>query len=189
VAERFGVRNDYVFNIAGFDRRKNLPVLIEAFAVVRAKLGRPVSLVIGGAPHTPNPHVFPDVRPLIAALGLESSVVLPGKVSDEERRHLYGAASVYATPSLYEGFGLTPLEAMACGVPTVVADRTSLPEVVGEAGLVVPPTPAAFAEALLATLTDVSLSTRLAEAGVARARTFSWERTARETAAVYRSIG
>lgn len=188
VAGRFGIQNDYVFNIAGFDRRKNLPVLIEAFAQVRAKLDRPISLVIAGSPHTANPHVFPDVHPLIATLGLESSVLLPGNVTDEERRHLYGAASAYATPSLYEGFGLTPLEAMACGVPTIVADRTSLPEVVGDAGLVVPPTADAFAEALLATLTEASVSSRLSLAGINRARTFSWERTARETAAVYRAI-
>ena len=188
VAERFGIQNDYVFNIAGFDRRKNLPVLIEAFAQVRAKLVRPVSLVIAGAPHTANPNVFPDVRPLIATLGLESSVLLPGNVTDEERRHLYGAANAYATPSLFEGFGLTPLEAMACGVPTIVADRTSLPEVVGDAGLVVPPTADDFADALLATLTETSLNAQLRDAGLARATTFSWERTARETAAVYRSV-
>jgi len=188
VAGRFGVHHDFVFNIGGFDRRKNLPVLIEAFAEVRAKLDRPLSLVIGGAPHTTNPHIFPDLRPLVTALGVEADVVFTGKVSDQERRQLYGAASAYATPSLYEGFGLTPLEAMACGVPTIVADRTSLPEVVADAGLVVPPTADAFANALLAMLTDRSLGARLAAAGIARARTFSWERTARETAVVYRYI-
>ncbi len=188
VSQRFGIDGDYVFNIAGFDRRKNLSVLIEAFARVLPRIDWPLSLVIGGAPHSGNQHVFPDLRPLVARLGLETRVVFTGKVSDEERRALYQAASVYATPSLYEGFGLTPLEAMACGVPVVVADRTSLPEVVADAGLAVAPTAEAFAEALVTILADSSLRARLCESGLARAREFSWARTARETAAVYREI-
>ena len=188
VAERFGVGGDYLFNIAGFDKRKNLHVLVEAFAQALPRLTGNLTLVISGAPHAANPTVFPDPRPLIDALGVADKVVLTGKVSDEERRYLYQGASVYATPSLHEGFGLTALEAMACGVPTIVADRTSLPEVVGDAAVVVPPTPEAFAEALVAVLSSAEERAQLGEAGIDRARTFSWDRTARETAEVYREV-
>ncbi len=188
VVQRFGVHGDYVFNIAGFDRRKNLPVLIEAFARALPHLDRPLTLVIGGAPHSDNPNIFPDPRPLIHQLGLNATVVFTGKVTDEERRSLYQGAAAYATPSLHEGFGLTALEAMVCGVPTIVSDRTSLPEVVGDAALVVPPTAEAVAHSLVAVLTNPSECQRLRAAGIARARTFSWNRTASETATVYRQV-
>jgi glycosyltransferase involved in cell wall biosynthesis len=87
-------------------------------------------------------------------------------------------ADAFCLPSLYEGFGLTVLEAMACGTPVVVSDRGALPEVVGDAGLVVPPTAGAVADALIRVLEDRSLADRLEADGVSRARQFTWSRTA-----------
>jgi glycosyltransferase involved in cell wall biosynthesis len=188
VRERWGICGRYLFNIGGFDRRKNLPLLIEAFAAAIPAMPDEVLLVIAGAPHTDNSRVFPPLEPLIRQHGLEERVVLTGRVSDEERRWLYQAAHAYITPSMYEGFGLTPLEAMACGVPTIVADRTSLPEVVGDAGLVVEPDLQAMAEAILAMMTDDGLRDRLAMASLERAGMFTWEAAARETAAVYHEV-
>jgi glycosyltransferase involved in cell wall biosynthesis len=188
VRERWGVNGRYLFNIGGFDRRKNLPLLIEAFAAAMPSMPSDVQLVIAGVPHTDNPRVFPPLEPLIRQHGLEERVVLTGRVSDEERRWLYQAAHAYITPSMYEGFGLTPLEAMACGVPAIVADRTSLPEVVGDAGLVVEPNVQAMAEAILAMMTDDGLRDRLAMASLERAGMFTWEAAARETAAVYHEV-
>jgi glycosyltransferase involved in cell wall biosynthesis len=188
VRERWGLEGRYLFNIGGFDRRKNLPMLIEAFAAARSSLPEEVKLVIAGAPHTANSLVFPPLGPLIRKHGLEESVILTGRVANEERRSLYQAAHAYITPSIYEGFGLTPLEAMACGVPAIVANRTSLPEVVGKAGLVVEPEVDDLAAAIRALMTDDDLRVRLAAASLERAGTFTWANAARSTAAVYHEV-
>lgn len=188
VRERWGLDGRYLFNIGGFDRRKNLPLLIEAFAAATPSLPSNVKLVIAGAPHTGNPRVFPPLEPLIREHGMEERVVLTGRVTDEERRWLYQAAHTYITPSIYEGFGLTPLEAMACGVPAIVANRTSLPEVVGKAGLVVEPEVDDLVEAIRALLTDNDLRRGLAAASLERAGTYTWATAARETAGVYHEV-
>jgi glycosyltransferase involved in cell wall biosynthesis len=188
VRERWGLAGRYLFNIGGFDRRKNLPLLLEAFAAALPSLPADVTLVIAGAPHTDNPRVFPPLDPLIRLHRLEDRVVLTGRVSDEEKRWLHQAAHAYITPSIYEGFGLTPLEAMACGVPAIVADRTSLPEVVGDAGLAVEPVAGDLAAAIRALMTDDALRNSLARQSLERARTFTWAKAARETAAVYHEV-
>lgn len=185
VRERWGLEGRYLFNIGGFDRRKNLPMLVEAFAAATSSLPETVKLVIAGAPHTPNPRVFPPLEPVIRKHGLQDRIVLTGRVPDEERRWLYQAAHAYITPSIYEGFGLTPLEAMACGVPAIVANRTSLPEVVGKTGLVVEPEVDDLAAAIRALMTDDDLRARLAAASLERAGTFTWAEAARSTASVY----
>lgn len=186
VADRWGVRGRYLFNIGGFDRRKNLPLLIEAFTAALPRIGDDVQLVIAGAPHTGNERVFPALQPVIHRHGLEGRVVLTGRVTDDERRALYQAAHVYITPSEYEGFGLTPLEAMACAVPAIVADRTSLPEVVSDAGLCVEPIVDDLGCAIVAMMTDDALRDDLARRSLARARTFTWGEAARLTVEVYR---
>jgi glycosyltransferase involved in cell wall biosynthesis len=186
VAQRWGVRGRYLFNIGGFDRRKNLPLLIEAFAAAISRIDDDVHLVIAGAPHTGNERVFPPLEPVIRRHGLEGRVLLTGRVTDDERRALYQAAHLYITPSEYEGFGLTPLEAMACGVPAIVADRTSLPEVTGDAGLTVEPAVDELAAAIVEVMTDDAMRDDLSRRSLARARTFTWAEAARRTADVYR---
>lgn len=186
VMERWGVQGPYLFNIGGFDRRKNLPLLIEAFASAVPSIPGNAQLVVSGAPHTGNERVFPPLEPVIRQHGLETRVILTGRVTNEERRRLYQAAHVYITPSMYEGFGLTPLEAMACGVPAVVANRTSLPEVVGDAGLCVEPVVDDLAGAIVSLMTDDARREDLARRSLARAATFTWAEAARRTAEVYR---
>lgn len=186
VAEKWGLTGRYLFNIGGFDRRKNLPLLIEAFAAALPSLDDDVRLVIAGAPHTGNERVFPPLEPVIREHGVEGRVVLTGRVTDEERLALYQAAHVYITPSEYEGFGLTPLEAMACGVPAIVANRTSLPEVVGDAGLCVEPTVEELSRAIVFLMTDDARHEALSRASLQRASQFSWPRAAKETVEVYR---
>lgn len=186
VAERWGVHGRYLFNIGGFDRRKNLPLLIEAFAAAVPSLDDDIRLVIAGAPHTGNERVFPPLEPVIRQHGVEGRVVLTGRVTNEERRALYQAGHVYITPSAYEGFGLTPLEAMACGVPAIAANRTSLPEVVGDTGLYVEPTVDDLAPTIVALMTDDDLRDDLSRRSLARARTFTWAEAARQTVEVYR---
>jgi len=186
--DRLGVRGRYVFNIGGLDVRKGIPLLLEAFAGVVEASDEPITLVIAGAAHTGNPHVYPPMEPHVERLGLAGQVLFPGRVSEAEKLALYQGAALYATPSSYEGFGLTVLEAMACGVPVVAADRTSLPEVVGDAGLLVDLDARLLANAMLSVLTDSAFAADLCARGLARAETFSWRETARLTADVYRSV-
>lgn len=186
ILERHGITGPYVFNIGGFDARKNLPLLVEAFAEALPDLPPDTALVIAGAPHSANPTVFPTLGPVISRLGLRDRVVLTGRVTESEKATLYAGASCYVTPSLREGFGLTALEAMALGTPTIVANRGSLPEVVGDAGVVVEPTRDDLASALAGLIGDPVRRQRLAEAGPDRAATFSWRHTAELTVRGYR---
>ncbi len=186
VASRHGIRGRYVFNVGGLDVRKNLPVLLEAFARALPHLEGPAQLVIAGAPHTNNPAVFPPLEPVVERLGLAERVVLTGFLSDADKLAFYQGAALYVTPSVYEGFGLTALEAMACGVPTIAANRTSLPEVVGDGGLLVEPEPDALATAVVDVLNTPALAAALRARGLARAATFSWDRTATLTLDAYR---
>jgi glycosyltransferase involved in cell wall biosynthesis len=132
--------------------------------------------------------VFPPLVPTIERLSLSDLVVLPGRISDEDKLALYRGATLYATPSLYEGFGLTVLEAMACGVPTVAANRTSLPELVGDGGLLVEPDVESFAKAMSTILNHPEQAANLRARGLARAATFSWRKTAELTLDAYREV-
>ena len=183
-----GIRGRYIFNIGGLDVRKNLPLLLEAFASIRHGLGEDVQLVIAGAAHTGNATVYPPLEPVIERLVLRDAVVLPGRVTEAQRLALYQAADLYVTPSLYEGFGLTAVEAMACGVPLIGVKRTSLPEVVGDGGILVEPEIGALATAMRSVLTSNDVERELREKALRRAMAFSWEETARLTAEVYRSV-
>jgi glycosyltransferase involved in cell wall biosynthesis len=185
VRARYGIRNRYVFNVGGLDVRKNLPALLAAFALALPHLGEPAQLVIAGAAHSANPAVFPPLQPVVDRLGLGDRIRQIGRVSEADKLALHQGAALYVTPSLYEGFGLTPLEAMACGIPTLAANRTSLPEVVGDGGLLVEPKPEALAAAIVSVLNDHDLARSLADRGVRRAAEFSWERTARLTMSAY----
>jgi glycosyltransferase involved in cell wall biosynthesis len=184
--DRFRFRGNYLLHMAGFDRRKNVALLVRAFAKALPSLPDDFALVLAGAPHSDNPAVFPPVERVIRELGVRDRVIVTGRVSDEERTLLYQGATGYVTPTAYEGFGLTPLEAMACAVPVIAANRTSLPEVVGEAGLLVEPEVEVVAEAIVRLVTDRALHDDLSRRGLARARQFTWERTADLTVAAYR---
>lgn len=190
LADQFGILGRYFLHIAGFDRRKNVPLLVQAFARALPQLPDDMMLLLAGAPHTDNPVVYPPVEPVIKAEGIETRVILTGRVSVPQRRLLYQGAYGYVTPSIHEGFGLTPLEAMATGVPVIAANRTSLPEVVGDAGMLVEPNVEAVAGGMIRLGSDASLHGELARRGRERSKAFTWERTARLTAEAYHeSVG
>ncbi len=184
VRRRFRLEQPYVLSVGLLEPKKNLAALLAAVARLRAAGGwGRMELVVVGAPGW-------GVDPAAHArrLGVADLVRFLGPVPDAALPALYGGARAFAFPSLWEGFGLPVLEAMATGVPAVVSDRGALPEVTGGAALLVEPTAAALADGLGRVLSDEALRERLRAAGLARAAEFSWERTARETLAVYRAV-
>ena len=197
VKRKYGL-GDYVFYIGGLNRHKNVQTLLAAFARLRRQLSRPYQLVIAGRAHSHNARVFPDPRPMASSLGLtwaegkdtqSVDVRFLGFVPEEDKPALYAGAAVFVYPSLYEGFGFCPLEAMATGVPVISSRAASLAEIVGDGGLLVEPTDAeAMATAMLMVLKDTDLARSLRESGLRQAARFSWARTVDQTIAVYRRV-
>jgi glycosyltransferase involved in cell wall biosynthesis len=203
VRRRYGLPERFVLYIGGLNRHKNLGVLLQAFAAVRDRLPSAYTLAIAGRAQGGNPLVFPDLRQQARDLGLSVSeadgngqagdapcdVRFLRFVSEEDKPLLYGAADLFVFPSLYEGFGLPPLEAMACGTPVVCSNAASLPEIVGDGGLLVDPADAgALGEAITAVLSGEELRKSLRARGLDQAARFSWRRTADETVAVYEGL-
>lgn len=185
IAARYGLEPGYLLFVGTLEPRKNLPGLLQAYRLLLDEGAASVPLVLIGGQGWLYNEVFEHVE----ALDLGGWVHFLHNVPDADLPGLYSAARVLATPSFYEGFGLPALEAMACGTPAVVADRASLPEVVGEAGLLVnPDDPEDIAQALARALTDEPLRARMRELGLAQAARFTWEETARQTLAVYREV-
>jgi glycosyltransferase involved in cell wall biosynthesis len=184
--ERFrrarGLPERFVLHLGTLEPRKNVPLLVRAYARLR-RLGLGHRLVLAGGKGWLYDAIFAEVQ----ALGLADDVIFPGFIPFEEQPLWYNAAAAFAYPSRYEGFGLPPLESMACGTPVVVANSSSLPEVVGEAGLTVESgDEAGLADALGRLIEDGALRERLRGAGLERAKLFDWDDVARRTLAVYR---
>jgi len=157
---------------------KNAESLVRALALARPRLVGGLRAVIVG--RDPDGRQIPALRRLAQELGVDDAVVLTGKVDDDELERLYGGASAVVFPSRAEGFGFAALEAMARGIPVVAADRTSLPEVVGHAGLLFDPDrPDTLAEALVRIVGEDDLRAGLVDAGRARAAELTWDRAAR----------
>lgn len=182
--ERLGVRGPYVLFVGTLEPRKNLVTLVRAYRRA-VEAGIPQTLVLAGATGW-------GAGPLERELALEGPgrIVRTGWLSDGDLDAVYRGASVFVYPSLYEGFGLPVLEAMARGVPTIASATSSLPEVTGDAALGVDPgSPSDIARAIRAIATDEALSARLADAGRRRAQMFSWDETARLTLRAYERTG
>ena len=185
VKARYGIVGDYMLYVGTLQPRKNLKRLVKAFAKLeREGNSRGHKLVIAGGKGWLYEPLFAVVR----KLGLEDRVVFTGFVAQEDLPALYSGATLFVYPSLHEGFGLPVLEAMACGTPVVCSDRSSLPEVAGDAALFVNPLHTdEIASAISRLLADGDLRAFLVERGLRRARQFSWERCARRTLSVLES--
>jgi glycosyltransferase involved in cell wall biosynthesis len=183
---RYGLTGRYVFYLGGLDARKNVSQLVRAFSELYRRLGDPaLQLLISGNPDKQRGNLFPDPRPLAQELGMTDQILFRF-VEDEDKPAIYSGASAFVFPSLYEGFGLDPLEAMSCGTPVICSNRTSLPEVVGDAAISIDPENLqSMVDALYDVLTDQHLSADLKARGLKRAQLFSWQKTAGETLAVY----
>jgi glycosyltransferase involved in cell wall biosynthesis len=184
--KRYGVGERYILYLGGLDQRKNVPQLVRAFARVYSQLNDPnLQLLIAGNPDKQQGPLFPDPRPVAADLGMSGQIIYRF-IEEEDKPAIYSGASLFVFPSLYEGFGLTPLEAMSCGAPVICSNRTSLPEVVGDAAISIDPDNLpALVESISRGLSDDALQADLRARSLKQAATFSWRKTAEQTLAVY----
>ena len=180
------ITGDFILFVSTIEPRKNLPTLLKAYRQLLDSYKADAKLVVVGRRGWLSEEVFA----LVDELKLTDDVLFLGRVPIEDLLHLYNAAQLLVQPSFYEGFGLPPLEAMACGTPVVVSNVSSLPEVVGDAGLLVDPENVSeLTVAIWRALTDQALRTELIAKGLKRARCFSWEKTALQTLELYQRVG
>ncbi|TAK30219.1 MAG: glycosyltransferase family 1 protein [Chloroflexota bacterium] len=185
VRRRYGLSDNFVFYIGGLDRRKNVSTLVAAWRHVDG----PYELAVAGRTYSGDRTMFPDLERAAFEAGVTERVRFLGLVPEEDKPYLYAAARLFVFPSLYEGFGLTPLEAMRCGTPVVCSNSSSLPEVVGDAAELCDPHDArALAETINRVLRDPARQEELRARGLARAGQFSWSRVGRETLAAYKEV-
>jgi glycosyltransferase involved in cell wall biosynthesis len=182
-----GVATPFLLHVGDLHERRNLEVALEALAGVRrtADSTPQPMLVLAGVDRG----VGDRLRTMAAAHGIGAAVVFTGPVSDQTLRALYCAAAALVYPSRYEGFGLPVLEAMASGTPVLASRAASLPEVLGESGMLLDPDDVRqWTEAIAVVLSDAELRGRMRTAGLARASHFTWAKTARITLEVYRQV-
>jgi len=173
----------FVLFLGTREPRKNIPTLIDAFARAKRAANLPHHLILAGG----RGWLDHDIAKTIQTLNMTNQVHLVGFVAQAELPLWYRAADAFVYPSQYEGFGMPPLEALACGAPVIASNVSSLPEAVGQAGLLVNPrAPAELADALIKILTDAHLRAELAQRGPQHARAFTWTRAAQLTAETYR---
>ncbi len=183
VRRRYGVTEPFILYLGGLDKRKNVPALLRALATLPRDV--PWQLFVSGRLRRDNPRLFPNLPAIAEQLGIAERVRF-GFVTEEDKPAMYRAATLFAFPSIYEGIGLDPLEALACGTPVVCSTRSSLPEVMGDAGLLVDPDDRdAFGAAIHRLLTEPDLRQELARRGPPQAAKFTWDDTARQTIAAY----
>lgn len=180
---RYDLPGSFILHVGSFEPRKNLPALLEAFEAFKADTGLPHQLVFTGGVGWKQS----GIAARIAGSSCRSAIRVLGHVPQADLPQLYNAAELFVYPSLYEGFGMPVIEAMACGCPAVTSNAASLPEVAGVAGLLVDPNDSrGLAGAMQRVLQDPALARQMRSQGLQQAATFSWQRCARETMQVYR---
>ncbi len=180
VLSKYKINFPFVFYIGGFDQRKNIPFLLEAFAKASLPDHR---LVLGGSGDST------DLERKASGLGINAFVHFTGYIDDQDLPAFYQSADAFVYPSLYEGFGLQVCESMASGCPTLVSDRGSLPEVLGEGGLYFDlDDPRALADMMSKISLKPDLKTELSEQALKRSKSFSWAKTAQQTIEIYKKV-
>jgi glycosyltransferase involved in cell wall biosynthesis len=188
-ANSIGIKKDYILHVGAFSRRKNIPMLLRAVALLKARgkfdnlqlvlAGPELSVLAGGS----------EIRDAIRDLDLKDAVMFTGHIPDKQLAGLYAGARILAFPSLYEGFGLPVLEGMAVGTPVISSNSSSMPEVAGDAALLAPPeSPELWADAIQQVIENPSLAADLRRKGLEQAKKFSWRKAADETLAVYNTV-
>ena len=174
----------FLLFLGTLEPRKNLITLVRAFTQLKQACPEAVLVLAGGMGWLAD-----EVFAAIEASGVKDSIVLPGYVAAEDKALWYAASTVFVYPSIYEGFGLPPLEAMACGTPVIVSNAASLPEVVGDAGLLIAPEDvSSWAAAMIRIWNDAAYRAELADRGRQQAALFTWQETSRQTLIAYRQV-
>ena len=184
IRQRFGIRDKYMLFVGNLEPRKNLIRLLKAFEIAREKLGDTYQLVICGK----KGWLYKDILHTYEAVN-KGDVILTNYVGDEDLINLYRSADMFVFPTLYEGFGLPVLEAMGCGAPVITSNISSLPEIAGEAAVLIDPLDVGqISDAMVKIAFSEDRRRELREKGLAQASRFSWTQTARRTLDVYRSV-
>lgn len=186
VKTKYSINDDYILFSGTIEPRKNIGTLLQSFAEVLKRVKEPLKLVIVGK----KGWLFEGVFSTVVRLRIEQSVVFTDYVSDEELAALYKGAKIFIYPSLYEGFGLPPLEAMSAGVPVIASNVSSIPEVVGDTGILIDPSDnEGLANEIIGLLEDEQKRNMMAVKGKIRAAHFSWQTTMAKTFEVYEKVG
>jgi glycosyltransferase involved in cell wall biosynthesis len=186
VQQKYKFDRDYILFVSTIEPRKNLPGLLQAYRRLIDQYKRDELLVLAGA----NGWLWEEVYETVNRLNLDGRVIFLGRIPSEDLLYLYNAARVLVHPSFYEGFGLTPLEAMTCGTPVIVSNTSAIPEVVSDAALMIDPHDIdGLTVAMWRVLTEKELRAELICKGLKRAGQFSWKKAAQKTLEVYRKIG
>ena len=184
--DRYGLNKKYLYHLGNIEPRKNLIVLLKAFAQVCREIKEDYALVLSGQPGW----LTQSLQRFLQDYPLKDRILFTGYVPRNDLPLFMNGAEVFVFPSLYEGFGLPVLEAMSCGTPVISSNCSSIPEIVEDAGLLIDPAdPQALAEQIIYLLKNPEERERLSERGLQQAALFTWRETARKTLDVYRSIG
>jgi len=185
VRQKYNIPSEFILSVGTVEPRKNFNRLVVAFKKLKDKTSLPHSMVIAGK----KGWAYDGVREQVNKLGMEKDIIFLDYVEDDDLVLLYNAASLFIMPSLYEGFGLPVLEAMACGTPVVASNVSSVPEVMKDAGILVDPYDTdSICDGMFRVLTDDKLREELREKSLKRAMFFSWKKTARSVLSEYETL-
>jgi glycosyltransferase involved in cell wall biosynthesis len=185
IKSRYGIDGDYILYVGGFSPRKNIIGLIEAFSKLITKYKKDIKLVIAGK----QGKSYAIYKKKTQDLGIEDSVLFPGFIEVDHLPKLYNASKLLAYPSFYEGFGLPPVEAMACGTPVITSNVTSIPEVLGDSAIFINPNDVdALCNSMYEVLNNEELAESLILKGLVRSSELSWNKTAKNTLLAYNKI-
>ncbi|EDK35716.1 glycosyltransferase family 4 protein [Clostridium kluyveri] len=181
----YSITEDYILYVGGFSPRKNILGLIDSFSKLITSYKKPLFLVIAGK----KGESYAIYKERTEKLNISDKVLFPGFISIEHLPYIYNAAELFVYPSFYEGFGLPPIEAMACGIPVITSNTTSLPEVVGKGALLINPlNKTNLCEAMLEVLSDNNLKNKLISYGIKRSSELNWKKTIKNTINIYNKI-
>ncbi|MFZ1720702.1 MAG: glycosyltransferase family 1 protein [Candidatus Moraniibacteriota bacterium] len=187
VKEKYHLPYRYILYFGTFEPRKNIRAVVQAYEIYRHSIGERecVPLVLAGSPGWKSEEIFREIE----SSPYRSDIRLFGFIADEDKHALYNLATLFIYPSFYEGFGFPPLEAMACGVPTIVSRNSSFPEIVGEGAIMIDPyQPDELYRAMIAILSDHAFAEKLSREGERQTKKYTWERTADELSKMFRFV-
>lgn len=183
--EYYSISGDFILYVGGFSPRKNIIGLIESFSKLISIYKKDIKLVIAGK----RGKSYDSYKKRAEELNISNKIIFPGFISVDHLPYIYNAAKLFVYPSFYEGFGLPPIEAMSCGVPVIASNATSVPEVVGDGGLLIDPNDVDnLCYSMFRVLLDDELRERLILSGIVKASELSWQKTAQQTLIAYSKI-